>query len=146
MQWILSGEWSQIAKFMGPAWGPPGSCRSQMGPMLAPWTLLSGIHNKYPLQAVVEFTVELEGQESPDCAGAITSLVSNVNTFKSTFRPLEMFSVSCSSGSTVTIEPTEVNIVLSDTAKIIQSCPDGQTLQDAECCKYQRIGDLTIAM
>ena len=33
---------SQIAKFMGPTWGPPGSCRPQMGPMLAPWTLLSG--------------------------------------------------------------------------------------------------------
>ena len=25
----------QIAKFMGPTWGPPGSCRTQMGPMLA---------------------------------------------------------------------------------------------------------------
>ena len=34
---------SQIAKFLGPTWGPPGSCRPQMGPMLAPWTLLSGI-------------------------------------------------------------------------------------------------------
>ena len=33
---------TQIAKFMGPTWGPPGSCRPQMGPMLAPWTLLSG--------------------------------------------------------------------------------------------------------
>ena len=32
----------QIAKFMGPTWGPPGSCQPQMGPMLAPWTLLSG--------------------------------------------------------------------------------------------------------
>ena len=32
----------QIAKFMGPTWGPSGSCRPQMGPMLAPWTLLSG--------------------------------------------------------------------------------------------------------
>ena len=30
---------TQIAKFMGPTWGPPGSCRPQMGPMLAPWTL-----------------------------------------------------------------------------------------------------------
>ena len=29
---------------MGPTWGPPGSCRPQMGPMLAPWTLLSGYH------------------------------------------------------------------------------------------------------
>ena len=32
----------QIARFTGPIWGPPGSCRPQMGPMLAPWTLLSG--------------------------------------------------------------------------------------------------------
>ena len=24
---------SQITKFMGPTWGPPGSCRPQMGPM-----------------------------------------------------------------------------------------------------------------
>ena len=34
---------SQIAKFMGPAWGPLGSYRPQMGPMLAPWTWLSGV-------------------------------------------------------------------------------------------------------
>ena len=34
--------YAQIAKFMGPTWGPPGSCRPQVGPMLAPWTLLSG--------------------------------------------------------------------------------------------------------
>ena len=34
---------TQIAKFMGPTWGPSESCRPQMGPMLAPWaTLLSG--------------------------------------------------------------------------------------------------------
>ena len=37
----LLGRVTQIAKFMGPTWGPPGSCRPQMGPMLAPWTLLS---------------------------------------------------------------------------------------------------------
>ena len=34
---------SQRARYMGPTWGPPGSCRPQMGPMLAPWTLLSGL-------------------------------------------------------------------------------------------------------
>ena len=34
---------SLIAKYVGPTGGPPGSCRPQMGPMLAPWTLLSGI-------------------------------------------------------------------------------------------------------
>ena len=33
----------QITKFMGPIWGQPGSCRAQMGSMLAPWTLLLGI-------------------------------------------------------------------------------------------------------
>ena len=32
----------QIARFTRPIWGPPGSCRPQMGPILAPWTLLSG--------------------------------------------------------------------------------------------------------
>ena len=26
---------AQIAKIMGPTWGPPGSCRPQMGPILA---------------------------------------------------------------------------------------------------------------
>ena len=32
----------QIAKFVGPTWGPSGADRTQVGPMLAPWTLLSG--------------------------------------------------------------------------------------------------------
>ena len=30
-----------IARFMGPTWGPSGAYRPQVGPMLAPWTLLS---------------------------------------------------------------------------------------------------------
>ena len=34
-----------ITKFMGPTWGPPGCCWPQMGPMLAPWTFLSGYSN-----------------------------------------------------------------------------------------------------
>ena len=34
---------SLIARFMGPAWDPPGDDRTQVGPMLAPWTLLSGM-------------------------------------------------------------------------------------------------------
>ena len=33
---------SQIARFMGPSWGPSGADRTQVGPMLASWTLLSG--------------------------------------------------------------------------------------------------------
>ena len=31
-----------IARFMGPTWGPSGAGRPQEGPILAPWTLLSG--------------------------------------------------------------------------------------------------------
>ena len=34
---------SLIAMFMGPSWGPSGADRTQVGPMLAPWTLLSGV-------------------------------------------------------------------------------------------------------
>ena len=33
---------AQKAMFMGKIWGPPGSCRPQLGPTLVPWTLLSG--------------------------------------------------------------------------------------------------------
>ena len=39
---------TQIARFVWPTWGPPGSCRPQVGPMLAPWTLLSGYHDVIP--------------------------------------------------------------------------------------------------
>ena len=34
---------SRIARFMGPIWVPPGADRTQVGPMLTPWSLLSGI-------------------------------------------------------------------------------------------------------
>ena len=40
---VLVGEQSLIARFMGPTWGPPGADRTQVGPMLDPWTLLSEI-------------------------------------------------------------------------------------------------------
>ena len=36
-----------IARFMGPTWGPPGDDRTQVGPMLVTWTLLSGIWHGY---------------------------------------------------------------------------------------------------
>ena len=35
------------ARFMGPTWGPPGSCRPQMGPMLAPWTAVRAVTNDW---------------------------------------------------------------------------------------------------
>ena len=34
---------SQIARFMGPMWGPPGADRTQEGPMLTTWPSLSGM-------------------------------------------------------------------------------------------------------
>ena len=40
---VIQSTVSHIAKFMGPTWGSPGSCRPQMSPMLAPWTLLLGV-------------------------------------------------------------------------------------------------------
>ena len=34
---------SQITRFIRPTWGPAGADRSQVGPMRAPWTILSGM-------------------------------------------------------------------------------------------------------
>ena len=38
----ISAASALIARFMGLSWGPSGADRTQVGPMLAPWTLLSG--------------------------------------------------------------------------------------------------------
>ena len=57
-KWVLTVI-SQIANFMGPTWGPPGSCRPQMGPMLAPWTLLSGMFNWQPYGYYIRDASEL---------------------------------------------------------------------------------------
>ena len=37
---LLSTSTSLIARFMGPTWGPSGADRTQVGPMLAPWTFV----------------------------------------------------------------------------------------------------------
>ena len=36
------------SKVHGPTWGPSGADRTQVGPMLAPWTLLSGLGFRTP--------------------------------------------------------------------------------------------------
>ena len=41
--WHRLGYPSLIARFMRPTWGSPGTDRTQVGPMSAPWTLLSGM-------------------------------------------------------------------------------------------------------
>ena len=39
-----------IARFVGSTWGPPGDDRTQMGPMLAPWILLSWRLTSIPVE------------------------------------------------------------------------------------------------
>ena len=41
-EWRLPAVLSLIARSLGPTWGPSGADRTQVGPMLAPGTLLSG--------------------------------------------------------------------------------------------------------
>ena len=41
----LSNEATLIARFMGPTWGPSGADRTQVDPMLPPWTLPSHLGN-----------------------------------------------------------------------------------------------------
>ena len=42
----IQGLYTLIARFMGPTWGPSGADSTQVGPMLAPWSLLSGYIHK----------------------------------------------------------------------------------------------------
>ena len=46
---------SLIARFMGTTWGPSGADRAQVGPMLAPWALLSGVLLVIGVQMIVVF-------------------------------------------------------------------------------------------
>ena len=55
----------QIARFMGPTWGPPGACWPQVGPMSAPWTLLSRpISGSTSRQAVMVTWPAVAGRDS----------------------------------------------------------------------------------
>ena len=51
-------KYTQIARFMGPTWGPPGDDRTQVGPMLAPWTLLSGYSCVYCYRHTEQSTLQ----------------------------------------------------------------------------------------
>ena len=45
---VLHWQWATlIAKFLGPTWGPSGADRTQVGPMFAPGTVLSGLTSDY---------------------------------------------------------------------------------------------------
>ena len=60
---------SLIARFMGPTWGPSGADRTQVGPMLDPWTLLPGISFNSSMKYVeyrsnFEFTIHSMSEQS----------------------------------------------------------------------------------
>ena len=76
---------AQIAKFMEPTWGPPGSCRPQMGPMLAPWTLLSGRPSSGTMLAT-ELHIFL-----PRFSGFLWSLVIFVDVIQNGWRDLKTY-------------------------------------------------------
>ena len=53
---------SLIARFMGPTWGSSGADRTQVGPMLAPWILLSGIFLAFQRFPWNDLSFRLRGQ------------------------------------------------------------------------------------
>ena len=61
------------SKVPGPTWGPSGADRTQVGPMLAPWTLLSGLLTVAPLGSILHTSKYLAylGRDkwSPFCSG-----------------------------------------------------------------------------
>ena len=65
---------SQIARFMGPTWGPPGADKIQVGPMLAPWTLLSGVAMEPLLSRTSLFSIHDNDVIMGTIASKITSL------------------------------------------------------------------------
>ena len=58
-----------MARFMGPTWGPPGSSRPQVGPMLAPRTLLSGLWKKgFPVpECYLQVAISSAARVHRDC-------------------------------------------------------------------------------
>ena len=48
-----------IARFMGPTWSPPAACRPQVGPMLAPWTLLSWVISHEHQDISIQLSISL---------------------------------------------------------------------------------------
>ena len=57
---------SVIARLMGPAWGPSGADRTQVGPMLAPWTLLSGIYGIDQISCnISSYFIQINGTINP---------------------------------------------------------------------------------
>ena len=101
---VISIKSPQITKFMGPTWGPPGSCRSQMGPMLAPWTLLSGSN---PLDRVIlctyRFHFKLDRQLGSTVANTPNTFQNDWNTLSANHARPGDYMMSCNNMSYDTI-------------------------------------------
>ena len=54
-----TGRKSLLERFMGPTWGPSGADRTQVGPMLAVWTLLSGMDSSHIGSLTKNFDVSI---------------------------------------------------------------------------------------
>ena len=70
---------TQIVKSMGPAWDPPWSCRPQMGPMLAPWTLLSGNIGSIKMSPKAD---QLDSSSHDSCCWAVFNVHDDVIKWK----------------------------------------------------------------
>ena len=81
---------------MLPRWGPPGSCRPQLGPMLVPWTLLSGSIQSYILIPRRPNAYGLPNRyRSPvGTAGLVRFIKASVGLWKQRYLKLRMRSVS----------------------------------------------------
>ena len=84
---------SPIARFMGPIWGQCGADRTQVGPMLAPWTLLSEIcfifsenehefHIIWSLKEVYTFWASISIASIAACGRRISCLCEMHNDFQ----------------------------------------------------------------
>ena len=77
--------------------GPPGSCRPQMGPMLTPWTLLSGIILQvvvyhYPIEASSIMLLEVYSHswltQFPNGFISITQPIHQIHKLREMFAPI----------------------------------------------------------
>ena len=69
-----------IARFMGPTWGPSGTDRTQVGRMLAPWTLLSGSSvRQKAATSTTDDLLRLESRRAVMCVYQLIHLISLAN-------------------------------------------------------------------
>ena len=69
--WAAATKVSLIARFMVSTWGPSGADRTQMSPMLAPWSLLSGMSARQYINGTTfvwsDATQSIESGEVKEC-------------------------------------------------------------------------------